>query len=59
MAALLAPLLSMVARTVQPVALANEREEAKALLPHIPHGGILPFDRGYPSYEFIDYLCRH
>jgi hypothetical protein len=48
-----------IARTVQPMALANEREEAKALLPHVPPGGILLFDRGYPSYELIDYLCRH
>lgn len=48
-----------VARTVQPVALANEREEAKALLPHIPKGGILLFDRGYPSYDLVDYLTRH
>jgi len=48
-----------VARTVQPVALANEREEAKALLPHIPKGGVLLFDRGYPSYDLVDYLTRH
>ena len=48
-----------VARTVQPVALANEREEAKALLPRIPKGGILLFDRGYPSYDLIAYLTRH
>lgn len=48
-----------IARTVQAMALANEREEAKALLPHIPKGGILLFDRGYPSYDLIDYLIRH
>ena len=48
-----------VARTVQPIALANEREEAKALVPHIPPGGILLFDRGYPSYDLIAYLTRH
>ncbi len=48
-----------IARTVQPMALANEREEAKALLPHIPVGGILLFDRGYPSYELIAYLILH
>ena len=47
------------ARTVQPMARANEREEVKALLPHIPSGGILLFDRGYPSYDLIDYLNRH
>jgi hypothetical protein len=48
-----------IARTVQPIALANEREEAKALVPHIPKGGILLFDRGYPSYDLIDYLIYH
>lgn len=48
-----------VARTIQPTALANEREEAKALLPYIPQGGILLFDRGYPSYDLIAYLTRH
>ena len=31
----------------------SEREEAKLLLPHIPDNGIILFDRGYPSYEFI------
>jgi hypothetical protein len=48
-----------IARTVQPIAHANEREEVKALLPHIPTGGLLLFDRGYPSYELIAYLNRH
>jgi hypothetical protein len=48
-----------IARTVQPIANANEREEAKALLPHIPPDGVLLFDRGYPSYELIAYLLRH
>jgi len=48
-----------IARTVQAIAHANEREEAKGLLPHIPPGGVLLFDRGYPSYELIVYLIRH
>lgn len=48
-----------VARTVQPMAGANEREEAKRLLPHIPPGGVLLFDRGYPSYDLIRYLLDH
>lgn len=47
------------ARTVRPMAAANEREEAKALLPHIPTGGVLLFDRGYPSYDLIDSLSHH
>lgn len=48
-----------IARTVQPMAQANEREELKALLPHIPPGGILLCDRGYPSYDLLDHLQRH
>lgn len=48
-----------VARTVQPMAHANEREEVKALLPHVPGGGILLLDRGYPSHALIAYLQRH
>lgn len=34
----------------------SEREEAKHLIPYIPAGSVLLFDRGYPSYEFISYL---
>ena len=45
-----------IARTVQPMAEANEREEVKALLPQIPHGGVLLFDRGYPSYDLLEHL---
>jgi Transposase DDE domain len=48
-----------VARTVQPMAHANERDEVKALLPHIPGGGVLLLDRGYPGHELIAYLQRH
>lgn len=47
-----------IARTVQSIAHANEREEVKVLLPQIPLGGVLLFDRGYPSYDLIDYLLR-
>jgi hypothetical protein len=45
-----------IARTIQPMAEANEREEVKALLPQIPHGGVLLFDRGYPSYDLLAHL---
>ncbi len=45
-----------IARTVQPMAEANEREEVKALLPQIPCGGVLLFDRGYPSYDLLEHL---
>ena len=38
------------------MAKANEREEVKALLPQIPHGGVVLFDRGYPSYDLLDHL---
>ncbi|MGH8548553.1 MAG: hypothetical protein ACRERU_08145 [Methylococcales bacterium] len=47
-----------VARTVQPIAQANEREAVKALLPYIPDGGILLFDRGYPSYDLASATCN-
>jgi len=36
----------------------SERDEAKSLLPFIPIGSILLFDRGYPGYEFISYLLN-
>lgn len=48
-----------VARTVQPMGEANEREEAKALLPHIPAGGVLLLDRGYPSYDLVLHLLGY
>ena len=48
-----------IARSIQPMAQANEREELKALLPQIPAGGILLLDRGYPSYHLIDFLNQH
>jgi hypothetical protein len=44
-----------IARTVAPRD-SSEREEALKMLPHIPPDGILLFDRGYPSYEFIKKL---
>lgn len=47
-----------IARTVRPIADANEREELKALLPHIPAGGVLLCDRGYPSYDLINFVRR-
>lgn len=49
-----------IARTVQTIPNANEREEVKTLLPQIPSGGVLLFDRGYPSYDLIQTLsCRY
>jgi hypothetical protein len=48
-----------VARTVPSIANANEREEVKALLPQISPGGVLLFDRGYPSDDLIGHLLRH
>ena len=34
----------------------SEREQAQALLPFIPSGCVLLFDRGYPSFHFISHL---
>lgn len=48
-----------IARTVRAMADANEREELKALLPHIPSGGVLLCDRGYPSYDLIHFVEHH
>jgi len=48
-----------IARTVRPIAAAHEREELKALLPFIPPGGVLLCDRGYPSYDLIDFVSRY
>jgi hypothetical protein len=45
-----------VARTVVGIPEACEREEAKALIQHLPSGQLLCFDQGYPSYEFIRYV---
>lgn len=42
-----------VARTVMPIAQADERKQALALMPFIPAGGVVLFDRGYPSHELI------
>ncbi len=48
-----------VARTVESIKDANEREEAKKLIAYIPTGNLLCFDRGYPSYEFILWLNKN
>ncbi len=36
----------------------SERDEAKSLLPFIPIGSVLLFDRGYPGYELISYFLN-
>ncbi len=46
-----------VARTVMPNK-ASERKEAMAMLARMPRGIVL-FDRGYPSYEFILYMMEN
>lgn len=46
-----------IARVVDNVNL-SEREEAKHLIPYVPDGSVLLFDRGYPGYEFISYLLE-
>jgi hypothetical protein len=45
-----------VARSVTSIHNGSERQEAQELLPFIPPGGILLFDRGYPSFEFIAHI---
>ena len=37
----------------------SERDEVKKMIPHIPQGSVLMFDRGYPSWELIYHLNRH
>ncbi|MFZ5865563.1 MAG: IS4 family transposase [Thermodesulfobacteriota bacterium] len=44
-----------IARTVAPVN-SSEREQAKLLMPYIPAGGVVLFDRGYPGFQLIRYL---
>jgi hypothetical protein len=44
------------ARTVVGIPQACEREQAKALIKHLPPGQLLCFDQGYPSYEFIEHV---
>lgn len=45
-----------IARTIVGIFEACERVEVKRMLPHIPQGNVLLFDRGYPSYDLIQYL---
>jgi hypothetical protein len=47
-----------IARSVVPIEEANEREEAINLLDQIPQGGVLLFDRGYPSFDIIHKLTQ-
>lgn len=48
-----------VARTVVGINQSCEREQAKSLIKSVPTGGVLLFDRGYPSYEFINHVNQH
>ena len=50
-----------IARTVVGIPQANEREEAKKLLPFIlnPAKSVWLFDRGYPSFDLICYLIKN
>lgn len=45
-----------IARTVVSIKEASEREEAKKLLPFVPANSVWLFDRGYPSYDLIQFL---
>lgn len=46
-----------IARTIESIN-ASERDQAKSLISVIPAGSVVLFDRGYPSYEFILFLCQ-
>jgi hypothetical protein len=46
-------------RTVVSISEANEREEAKKLLPFVTPNSVWLFDRGYPSYDLINYLINN
>jgi hypothetical protein len=46
-----------VARTIVSIH-GSEREEAAALLPHVPAKSVLLFDRGYPSYDLFRLLTN-
>ncbi len=46
-----------VARTIVSIH-GSEREEAAALLPHVPEKSVLLFDRGYPSYDLFRLLTK-
>jgi len=48
-----------IARTIVPLHQANERDEAKKMVPLIPSNGVLLFDRGYPSFDLIHHLDGH
>ncbi len=45
-----------IAMTIVGIFEACERLEVKRMLPYIPQGNLLLFDRGYPSYDLIQYL---
>ncbi len=45
-----------VARTIVGMQDADERNEVKKMIPYIPGGNVLLFDRGYPSYDLIHFL---
>lgn len=36
----------------------SERDEAKSIIPLIPSGAVILFDRGYPGYDFIKELIN-
>lgn len=46
-----------VARTIVSIH-GSERDEAAALLPHVPKQSVLLFDRGYPSYDLFRLLIK-
>ena len=48
-----------IARTIMPIHQGSEREEVKRMLKEMPAKSILLFDRGYPSFDLIQYMNTH
>jgi hypothetical protein len=47
-----------IARTVVGINKSDERNEAEKLLPFVPPNSLWMFDRGYPSFDFINLLIN-
>jgi len=47
-----------IARTVCPIAQGDERAQAMQLFASVPPSSVSLFDRGFPSYGFLDFLNR-
>jgi hypothetical protein len=48
-----------IGRTVCPLQIGDERQQAQHLLPLLPPNSVSLFDRGFPSYGFLSALHQH